>query len=93
MLCCFIFLVAIVGFFAASAYGYVKGDPSKLLIGWDSDKNGCGYTAGFEDYPYLYWPSNPSEDLLPAIKNLDIDAAMKILEYGVCVKECPSADK
>ena len=94
-LCCFIFLVAITGFFAASAYGYVKGDPAKLLLGWDSDGNGCGYTTGYEDYPYLYWPANPAADLVGKINDGDysFSEALDLLKSGTCVKECPSSDK
>ena len=95
-ICCIVFLVAIVGFFAASWYGYKNGDPMKLFIGWDSDGKGCGYTAGYEDYPYLYWPEPPSNDnvdLVEAIKTLNFGAALELLNYGVCVKECPSADQ
>ena len=82
-----------VGFCAASAYGWVKGDPSKLLIGWDEDRNGCGWSEGYEDYKYLYWPSNPADDMVEAIKDLDIDKALKLLNHGVCVKECPNSVK
>ena len=91
--CCLVFLVAVIGFIAVSAYGWHKGDPAKLLIGWDSDRNGCGYTAGFEDYPYLYWPSNPASDLKEAIESLDVDKAISLLNKGTCVKECPTSKK
>ena len=91
--CCLLFLVAVTGFIAVSAYGWVKGDPAKLLIGWDSDRNGCGYTTGFEDYPYLYWPSNPASDLKEAIESLDVDKAISLLNKGTCVKECPTSKK
>jgi len=32
---CIIFLVFIVGMFAATAYGFKNGDPKHLVIGWD----------------------------------------------------------
>ena len=71
-MCCLIFIVAIVGFCGASAYGWFNGDPKKLLIGWDSDKRGCGYTDVVKDYPHLYWSKPPSfEDLKKAIDTLD----------------------
>jgi len=91
-LCCLIFIVAIVGFGAASSYGYENGDPRILLLGWDSDRNGCGYSSATEDYPYLYWGEAPSVDLKPAILSGNFMAAFKMLEFGVCVKKCPSAD-
>ena len=52
--------MAIVGFCGASAYGWFNGDPKKLLIGWDSDERGCGYTDLVKDYPHLYWSKPPS---------------------------------
>ena len=91
-LCCLIFIVAIVGFGAASSYGYENGDPRILLLGWDSDRNGCGYSSATEDYPYLYWGEAPNIKIKDAILALDLMAALDMLRYGVCVKKCPSAD-
>ena len=65
--CCIIFLCAIVAYFGACAYGWKNGDPAKLLIGWDSDGRGCGFTEEVKDYPYLYWPKNPAGSLFDAI--------------------------
>jgi len=92
-LCCLIFIAAIVGFCGASAYGWMNGDPNKLLIGWDSDQNGCGFSDATIDYPFLYWPEPPNGEVISeAIKNFDIDAALGLLKYGTCVKKCPTAD-
>ena len=90
--CCLIFIAAIVGFCGASAYGWMNGDPSKLTLGWDSDKNGCGWSEKTKDYPYLYWPESPADGLLEAFKALDYGKAIELLNDGVCVKECPKAD-
>lgn len=95
-ICCLIFLVAIGGFVGASWYGWKNGNPRQLLIGWDSDRNGCGFTEGFEDYEFLYWPEPPSNDnvdLVKAVKEMNVGAALELLAYGVCVKECPSANQ
>ena len=92
-LCCLIFIAAIVGFCAASAYGWFNGDPKKLLIGWDADGNGCGYSEATLDYPNLYWAEPPGNELFDAIKTLNIDKALGILNTGVCVKSCPSDNK
>jgi len=45
-----------------------------------------------KEYKYLYWPEPPSIELKEAIVNLDISAAVEMLNYGVCVKECPKSD-
>ena len=92
-LCCLIFICAIVGFCGASAYGWFNGDPKKLLLGWDSDGNGCGYSEATKDYPNLYWPEPPQGDVIKdAIARMDISAAISLLRYGTCVKECPTID-
>lgn len=84
--------MAILGFCAASAYGWHKGDPRKLLIGWDSDGNGCGFSEATKDYPYLYWSEPPTNAMFDAIQKLDLNAALAILNTGTCVKTCPVAD-
>ena len=82
--------MAIVGFCAASAYGWFNGDPAKLLIGWDSDLNGCGYNETTKDYPFLYWPEPPSLDLKAdlegniAFRLVFNDSAQMTLEGGSC---------
>lgn len=82
--------MAIVGFGAATAYGLANGDPKKLLIGWDSEKHGCGYSVETIDYPRLYWSQPPTADMVEAITNFDFDVVLKLLNTGTCVKECPS---
>ena len=92
-ICCFVFIFAIIGFCASSAYGWFNGDPKKLLIGWDTDGRGCGYTASVKDYPNLYWAKPPSgDDILKAVNSLDVTAALDLLNTGVCVSSCPSSD-
>ncbi len=91
-LCCLIFICGIVAFCAASAYGWFNGDPKKLLIGWDSDGNGCGFSDATKDYGHLYWSEPPGNNLLEAIKALDVDKALELLNTGTCVKSCPTAD-
>ena len=91
-LCCLIFIAAIVGFCGASYYGWENGDPTKLLIGWDADQNGCGYSDKTKDYKYMYWPEPPSFDPLEAVKGLSVGDALTSLKYGMCVKKCPTAD-
>ena len=105
---CILFLVFIVGMFGAASYGFKNGDPRKLIIGWDSDANGCGYGGELGDsptaeFPYLYWAKAPSPEIIAEITDIvkndpkNVKAAMKkainLLNDGVCVKECPSAEK
>ena len=92
-ICCLVFIAAIVGFCGASAYGWEKGNPKLLILGWDADQNGCGYSEATKDYPYLYWPEPPEFDVEAALVNLDTSFLLEMLKYGTCVKECPKSDK
>ena len=40
----------------------------------DADGNFCGKSAGYEDYPYLYYTDISTKFWIP---------------YGVCVSSCP----
>lgn len=44
----------------ASVFGWSNGDPKLLLLGWDSQQRGCGYSEATVDYKYLYFPESPS---------------------------------
>ena len=90
VICCLVFIVAIVGFGAATAYGLSAGDPKKLLIGWDSDGNGCGYSEATKDYPVLFWAEPPGTEMVEAVKTFDYEKVLKLLNTGVCVRDCPS---
>jgi len=68
--------------FVASIYGYVVGEPWKLVAPIDGDKNICGWTPGYEDYTHLL------------IGNIDAAAqpsnVQNVFDFGICVKECPT---
>ena len=64
----------------ATVYGYINGNPGKLIAPIDANEKICGYSEGYEDYPVLY-----IDDIADAVEN-----PLFIFEYGVCVKECPS---
>ena len=76
-------------------YGVIKGDLSNITIGWDADGKGCGYSEGYEDYPYLYWALAPTESEFDAITSANPlskqKALLNLLNGGVCVKECPNS--
>jgi hypothetical protein len=55
VLICLVFTVFFCGMFATAAYGYAKGDPTKLIMPFDTDGNSCG-SGKVENYPYLMWP-------------------------------------
>ncbi len=78
---------------AAAIYGWVMGNPKQLLIGWDSDSNGCGYSPKTVDYPFLYWPEMPDANTINQVKAGNYSDAIQILNFGVCVKSCPNASE
>lgn len=80
--------------FVAVGYGVYFGNPKLLLIGWDADGNGCGYSADTIDYPYLIWTQRPSlssvgSGALSGATSLSLASMTDILSSGVCVKTCP----
>ncbi len=81
-----IFFIFFCGMFATAAYGYAKGDPSKLLTPFDSKGNQCGLAGNAtEKYKYLWWP-----DLHKAVNvKKAVDLTDAILGNSYCVKECP----
>ena len=53
LICCIIFTVVFVGMFVASIFGYIAGQPWKLVAPIDGDNNICGWTEGYEEYSHL----------------------------------------
>jgi len=79
VLCCLVFVAFMVGMIWSTVYGYVNGNPGKLIAPIDGDKNICGYSAGVEDYPKLY-----IDDISTAASD-----PTNVFSYSVCVKSCP----
>ena len=50
IICCIIFSAVVVAMFICTFYGYMNGEPWKLIAPIDGDGNICGWTAGYEDY-------------------------------------------
>ena len=65
---------------ACTFYGYIYGHPKKYTSPIDGDKNICGVTDGYQDYPKLF-----ISDISGAI-----DSPESIFVNGVCVKKCPA---
>lgn len=74
-----IFLGAMIG---CSVYGYINGSPGKLLSPLDADGNFCGYSEGFEAYPYMY-----AYDI-----NIVSGGVNDLYASATCVKTCPTKD-
>lgn len=94
IICCLIFLAFLVGMVGVSGYGLTYGNPNLFLTMWDADGNccgdGCGKSAGFEDYPFLYYPIIDVEELKKSLKSDAAPDPKELLAFGTCVKECPS---
>lgn len=81
ILCCIIFTAFLGGMGAATIYGYINGNPGKLIAPIDGNSKICGYSEGYEDYPRLYL-----DDIIEAAAN-----PTNVFAYGVCVKNCPES--
>ena len=79
--CCIIFILMLLLCIVVAIFGFWKGKPSQLFYFYDDDGNACGYDEGYEDYPYLYFPS-----VLSGLKNFDTNKTLS----AVCVKTCPN---
>ncbi len=93
VLFCIFFLVFLLGLLACSGYGYFYGNPKLLLVGWDSDRHGCGYSNATLEYPYLYFPMSPSTEQVEMIQAGNYTGVLNLLNSGVCVSQCPSANQ
>ena len=79
--CCIIFIVLFALFIVVAAFGFWKGQPSKLLYFYDDTGHACGHDEGYEDYPYLYFTS-----VISGLVNFDTDQLINV----VCVSSCPN---
>jgi hypothetical protein len=66
--CGIMFWIAMLAFIVAVFYGFAGGKPSNMFIGWDADRNGCGYSPTTVDYPFLYWPTPPNTKMLEQLR-------------------------
>ena len=79
-ICCIIFILLFILFLVVVGFGFVKGQPMKLLYFYDSDGKACGHDEGYEEYPYLYFTN-----VINGLQNFNTDQLME----AVCVKVCP----
>ena len=79
--CCIIFILLFALFIVVAAFGFWKGQPSKLLYFYDDTGHACGHDEGYENYPYLYFTS-----VISGLVNFDTDQLINV----VCVSSCPN---
>lgn len=78
-----IFFAAFLGLMGfMTIYGYTNGMPGELLAPIDSNSEICGYSAGTENYPYLYIYDITST-LTPTVPSL--------FSYTTCIESCPNS--
>jgi choline transporter-like protein 2/4/5 len=77
VLCLLIFIVAAAAGVYIGHYAVSNGDPLLVVAPYDADGNFCGKTAGFENYPYLWYQNLEYATWSP---------------WAVCVKECPTKE-
>ena len=81
VICCIIFILIVILCVIVAAFGFIKGEPSKLFYFYDEYGNACGHDQGFVDYPYLYFTS-----VISGLQDFDTNNIIR----GVCVKTCPN---
>lgn len=74
--CCLVFLVALAGFAYVCTFGFLYGDPTRVMHLPNSKREFCGKTSSVKDMPFLYF-CNTSGVGLKA-------------NNTACVAECPS---
>lgn len=52
--CCLLFLVFLGGLGYVASIAFTTGRPEYLVYPFDSAGSQCGYTSGYESYPYIY---------------------------------------
>ena len=82
--CCILFSAVVLGMFVLAFYGYINGNPWKLIAPIDGESRICGYTEGLEDYGHLYLGKIDEAAAPTSLGTFDV------FNYGVCVKECPT---
>jgi len=73
-ICCLLFIAFLGGMIGIAAWGYSQGHPTLIGRSYDTDGNICGIDAGYENYPYMYFP-------IPTLGYLN---------KTICVSACPS---
>ena len=76
LICLAIFIIFSAGMGFVSYHGFENGDPRLLISPLDADGKFCGYSPGYEDYPYLYYA-------------VEDDTIIGWFRYAICVSECP----
>ena len=79
--CCIIFILILILGIIVSAFGFIKGTPSKFFYFYDENGKACGHDDGYEKYPYLYFTS-----VISGLKNFDSNKLIN----AVCVSSCPN---
>ncbi|XP_054636088.1 choline transporter-like protein 2 [Dunckerocampus dactyliophorus] len=83
VLCCLLFIVALVGYLAVGIIAWSNGDPRKMLYPTDSDGNFCGQ-GSMVDKPFLFYFS-----ILDCL-NPNVLVEFQCPTPQMCVENCPT---
>ncbi|KAJ8363433.1 hypothetical protein SKAU_G00122640 [Synaphobranchus kaupii] len=83
IICCILFVLAIVGYFAVGILAWSHGDPRKVIYPTDSRGNFCGQTPPLEKKPFLFY-----------FNIMKCASPLVLLEFQcpttqICVEKCP----
>ncbi|KAJ8415983.1 hypothetical protein AAFF_G00380050 [Aldrovandia affinis] len=84
IICCIIFVLAIVGYFAVGILAWSHGDPRKVIYPTDSRGQFCGQAGPLEKKPFLFY-----------FNIMKCASPLVLLEFQcpttqICVEKCPS---
>ncbi|XP_064180126.1 choline transporter-like protein 2 isoform X1 [Anguilla rostrata] len=84
IICCILFIVAIVGYFAVGILAWSHGDPQKVIYPTDSKGQFCGRSPNVENKPYLFY-----------FNIVKCASPLVLLEFQcptiqLCVEKCPT---
>ncbi|XP_061086859.1 choline transporter-like protein 2 isoform X2 [Conger conger] len=84
IICCILFALAIVGYFAVGILAWSHGDPRKVIYPTDSRGQFCGQTPPLEKKPFLFY-----------FNIMKCASPLVLLEFQcpttqMCVEKCPS---
>ena len=91
IICCLIFILFVAGWIFIFGYGLSKGDPGKLMTPFDEKGKGCGYSAGYENYPFIFFYAFGQDfgALVNPVTNPNFDVN-QIYTMTFCVDNCPN---
>ena len=86
--CCIIFILLFALFIVVAAFGFWKGQPSKLLYFYDDTGHACGHDEGYENYPYLCQNNVCAKDFKSCAPSISCGENKLLCSDNICRENC-----